>query len=40
MHRFYFQDPQIGLPAVELEKRIMIRAEPLGQTLSSDGLVE
>jgi hypothetical protein len=36
----HVQDPQIGLPAVELEERIMIRTEPRRQTLSGDGLVE
>jgi hypothetical protein len=40
LHRFHVQDPQIGLPAVELEERIMIGAEPRGQTLPGDGLVE
>ena len=34
------QDPQIGLPAVELEQGIMISTEPPGPTLPRDGLVE
>jgi hypothetical protein len=40
LHRFHVQDPQIGLPAVEPEQRIMVGAEPGGQTLAGDGLVE
>jgi len=39
LHRFHVQDPQIGLPAVELEQRIMISTEPPGPTLPRDGLV-
>ena len=40
LHRFHVQDPQIGLPAVEPEQRIMIITEPRKQTLPGDGLVE
>jgi hypothetical protein len=40
LHRFHLQYPQIGLPAVEPEQRIMIGTEPRGQTLLGDGLVE
>ena len=40
LHRFHVQDPQIGLPAVEPEQRIMIGTEPRGQTLLGNGLVE
>ena len=40
LHRFHLQDPQIGLPAVEPEQRIVIGTEPFGQTLAGDGLVE
>ncbi len=40
LHRFHVQDPQIGLPAVEMEQRIMIGTEPRGRSLPGDGLVE
>jgi hypothetical protein len=40
LHRFHVQDPEIGLPAVETEQRVMIGTEPRGQTLPGDGLVE
>jgi hypothetical protein len=40
LHRFHVQDPQIGLPAVELEQRVMISTEPPGPTLPRGGLVE
>jgi hypothetical protein len=40
LHRLNVQDPQIGLPAVEPEQRIMIGTEPYGRTLPGDGLVE
>ena len=34
------QDPEIGLPALELEERFMIQAQPNGQTLARDRLIE
>ena len=40
LHRFHVQDPQIGLPAVEPEQRIMIGTEPRGQPLLGNGLIE
>jgi hypothetical protein len=40
LHRFHAQDAQIGLPAAELEQRIMIGTEPRGGSLPGDGLVE
>src|ERR1035437_1347437 len=40
LHRFHVQDPQIGLPAVEPEQRIMIGTEPRRQPLLGNGLVE
>ena len=39
-YSFYAQNPEIGLPAVELEKRIMVAAEPDGHALTGDGLME
>ena len=39
MHYFHVQNPQIGLPAVELEQRIMIGTKPPGQAFSGNGLV-
>jgi hypothetical protein len=38
--RFDSQDPQVGLPAVELEERIVVEAEPKTLPLASDSLVE
>ena len=40
LHSLHVQDPRIGLPAVELEQRIMISTEAGRQTLPGDGLVE
>jgi hypothetical protein len=40
LHCFHVQNPQIGLPAVELEQRIMIGNEPPWQAFSGIGLVE
>jgi len=40
LHPFHLQDPQIGLPAVELEQRIVIGSKPRRQTAARDGLVE
>lgn len=40
LHPFHVQDPQIGLPALELEQRIVIRTKPRGQSVARDGLVE
>src|SRR6266446_2698079 len=40
LHPFDVQDPQIGLPAVELEQRIVVGTKPRGQTVARDGLVE
>lgn len=39
-HRFNLQNPQIGLPAVELKEPIMIEAQSPGETLTGDGLIE
>jgi hypothetical protein len=39
LHPFHVQDPQIGLPALELEQRIVIRTKPRGQSVARDGLV-
>ena len=40
LHSFHVQDPQIGLPTVKLEQRIVIGTKLLGQTVARDGLVE
>jgi len=40
LHRFHAQNPQLGLPAVELEQRIMMGTEPPGQAFSGNGLDE
>src|SRR5258708_20295663 len=40
LHSFHVQDPQIGLPTVKLEQRIVIGTKLLGQSVARDGLVE
>jgi hypothetical protein len=40
LHRFDAQNPKIGLPAMELEERVVIKAQSYGQALPVDGAIE
>src|SRR5664279_1498379 len=40
LHGLDAQNPEVGLPALELEQRVMVEAQPDGEGLSADGLVE
>src|SRR5271157_3746693 len=40
LHGLDSQNPEVGFPALELEERVVIKAQPDGQPLSPNGLVE
>lgn len=40
LHGLNVQNPEIGLPTLELDERVVIEAQSQGQALAADGLVE